>query len=78
MEKEKKTIYHFKMIQEINFKILCDLTTSLVGLRKGSLSYRSRKQEYQVPRTVAAVVGRMIDDTPQTIIAKELKREFPS
>jgi len=63
------------MIQEINFKILCDLTTSLVGLRKGSLSYRSRKQEYQVPRTVAAVVGRMIDDTPQTIIAKELKRD---
>tara|TARA_R110002012_G_scaffold297920_1_gene496097 strand:+ start:3375 stop:3884 length:510 start_codon:yes stop_codon:yes gene_type:complete len=63
------------MIQEINFKILCDLTTSLAGLRKGSLSYRSRKQEYQVPRTVAAVVGRMIDDTHQEIIAKELKRD---
>jgi phosphoribosylformylglycinamidine (FGAM) synthase-like enzyme len=65
----------FKMIQEENFKTLCDLTTSLVGLHKGSLSHKSREQKYQIPRTVAAVVARMVDDTHQTIIAKELKRD---
>ena len=63
------------MIEEINFKILCDLTTNIVGLRKGSLSYKSRKQEYQIPRSVASVVARMIDDTHQNVIAKELKRD---
>ena len=63
------------MIEEINFKILCDLTTNLVGLRKGSLSYKSRKQKYQVPRAVASVVSRMIDETHRTTIAKELKRD---
>jgi len=68
-------IYHSKMIQEENFKNLCDLTTRLVGLRKGSLAFKSRKKEYQVPRSVAAVVARMIDDTHPTVIAKELKRD---
>tara|TARA_R110002012_G_C11494646_1_gene596569 strand:+ start:143 stop:652 length:510 start_codon:yes stop_codon:yes gene_type:complete len=63
------------MIEEINFKILCDLTTNLVGLRKGSLSYKSREQKYQVPRAVASVISRMIDETHRTVIAKELKRD---
>jgi len=63
------------MIEEINFKILCDLTTNLVGLSKGSLSYKSRKQKYQVPRAVASIVSRMIDETHRTVIAKELKRD---
>ena len=59
----------------MNFKILCDLTTNLVGLRKGSLSYKSREQKYQVPRAVASVVARMIDETHRTTISKELKRD---
>jgi len=68
-------ICHFKMIAQDNFKNLCDLTTSLMGLRKGSLSYKSRAQKYQVPRSVAAVVARMVDDTHPTVIAKEIKRD---
>tara|TARA_R110000824_G_scaffold300623_1_gene488639 strand:+ start:349 stop:879 length:531 start_codon:yes stop_codon:yes gene_type:complete len=68
-------IHHSKMIQEENFKNLCDLTTSLMGLDKGALSYKSRVQKYQIPRTVAAVIGRMVDDTHQNVIAKELKRD---
>ena len=63
------------MIEELNFKILCDLTTSIVGLRKGSLSYKSRKQKYQVPRAVASVVARMVDETHRSIIAKQLNRD---
>ena len=68
-------ICRFKMIEAINFKILCDLTTNLVGLRKGSLAYKSREQKYQVPRAVASIVARMIDETHRTTIAKELKRD---
>ena len=63
------------MIQEENFKNLCDLTTSLMGLDKGALSYKSRVQKYQIPRTVAAVIGRMLDDTHQNVIAKVLNRD---
>ena len=63
------------MIQQENFKTLCDLTTSLMGLEKGSLSYKSRKQLYQIPRCVAAVISRMVDETKPEIIAKELKRD---
>ena len=63
------------MIAEDNFKTLCDLTTSLVGLRKGSLSYKSRQQKYQIPRSVAAVVARMVDDIHPTVIVKEIKRD---
>lgn len=62
------------MIQEENFKTLCDLTTNLMGLRKGSLSCKSREQKYQIPRNVVAVVARMIHETHYNIIAKELKR----
>jgi len=63
------------MIAEDNFKTLCNLTTSLMGLRKGSLAYKSRKSELQIPRTVAAVVARMVDKTHRTIISKEIKRD---
>ena len=67
--------FRFKMIEEDNFRNLCDLTTSLVGLCKGSLSFKSREQKYQVPRCVASVVPRMIDETHPTIIAKVIKRD---
>jgi len=63
------------MVAEDNFKTLCNLTTSLMGLRKGSLAFKSRKSELQVPRAVASVVARMVDDTHPTIIAKEIKRD---
>jgi type IV pilus biogenesis protein CpaD/CtpE len=63
------------MIAEDNFKTLCNLTTSLMGLRKGSLAYKSRRSELQVPRAVASVVARMVDDIHPTIIAKEIKRD---
>jgi len=66
---------HFNMIQEDNFKNLCNLTTSLVGLRKGSLAYKSRKQLYQIPRSVASVIARIVDDIHPNIIAKEIKRD---
>ena len=68
-------ICHFNMIAEDNFRNLCNLTTSLLGLRKGSLAFKSRAQKYQVPRSVVAVVARMVDDIHPTVIAKEIKRD---
>ena len=68
-------IYHFKMTQEDNFKNLCNLTTELVGLPKGSLSCKSREHKYQIPRAVISMVARLEEKVHQTVIAKELKRD---
>jgi len=63
------------MTAEDNFKNLCNLTTSVMGLRKGSLSQKSRRTELQIPRAVAAVISRLEDETHQTVIAKVLNRD---
>ena len=62
-------------MEEENFINLCNLTTSLLGLRKGCLAYKSRQQMYQIPRSVASVISRMVDDTHPTVIAKVIKRD---
>jgi len=62
------------MTAEDKFKNLCNLTTNIMGLPKGSLAYKSRKTELQVPRSAAAVVATM-DNTHCTVIAKVLKRD---
>ena len=67
--------YHSKMTQEDNFKNLCNLTTSLLGLRKGSLAYKSRKQELQVARTIASVIARKEYAIPHSTIAKVINRD---
>jgi hypothetical protein len=66
------------MFIEDNFKNLCDLTTSLVGLPKGSLSKKSRRMELQVPRMVAAMVARLTENTHRSVIAKVLNRDRTS
>jgi len=66
------------MNTEDNFKNLCDLTTNLVGLPKGSLALKTRKTEYQVPRMVAAMVARLEDETHRGTIAKVLGRDRTS
>tara|TARA_R110002167_G_scaffold7616_1_gene36001 strand:+ start:642 stop:1169 length:528 start_codon:yes stop_codon:yes gene_type:complete len=68
-------IYHFKMTQEDNFKNLCNLTTSLLGLPNGSLSCKSRKHKYQVPRAVISMIARLENNIHQTVIAKHLNRD---
>ena len=62
------------MTAEDNFKNLCNLTTSIMGLPKGSLAYKSRKIELQVPRAAVAVVATM-DNIHCTVIAKVIKRD---
>ena len=74
----EKKICLFKMNSEDNFKNLCNLTTSLVGLPKGSLALKTRKTEYQVPRMVAAMVARLEDKTHRSVIAQVLDRNRTS
>ena len=66
--------YHSNITDKEKFEHICDLTTSLVGLRKGSLSFKSRKQEIQLPRLVAANIGRL-DKIHHRIISDVLNRD---
>ena len=66
--------YHSNITDKDKFEHICNLTTSLVGLRKGSLSFKSRKQEIQLPRLVAANIGRL-DKIHHRIIADVLNRD---
>ena len=61
------------MTAKENFKHICNLTTSVMGLRKGSLSYKSRKQEIHLARTIAGVIG-IKEGIKREIIAKHLNR----
>lgn len=56
------------------FEYICNLTTSLVGLRKGSLSLKTRKQKIQLPRLVASNIARL-SGIHQRTIADVLKRD---
>jgi len=62
------------MTERDNFIQICDLTTNLMGLEKGSLALKSRKQHLQIPRMVASMVARIEDKIPHTIIADVLNR----
>jgi len=66
--------YRSKITDKDKFEHICNLTTSLVGLRKGSLSFKSRKQEIQLPRLVAANIGRL-DKIHHRVIADVLNRD---
>ena len=62
------------MTEEFNFKIICNLTTKVLGLRDGSLALKSRKRNLQVARSVAAYIGRKEENIHRIIIGKVLNR----
>ena len=62
------------MTEEYNFKNLCNLTTSVLGLPKGSLALKSRKRPLQVARAIAGYIARSEEDIHRTIIGKVLNR----
>tara|TARA_R110002020_G_scaffold380671_1_gene591836 strand:+ start:540 stop:1049 length:510 start_codon:yes stop_codon:yes gene_type:complete len=63
------------MTEEYNFKILCDLTTRVLGLPNGSLALKSRKRPLQVARAIAGYIGRTEENIHRTIIGKVLNRD---
>ena len=67
--------YHSKMTTEDNFKDLCNLTTRVLGLPKGSLGEKTRKQDIQIARTIASVIARTEEGIHQTVIAKVINRD---
>ena len=68
-------IYLSKMTDTEKFINICDLTTSLVGLHKGSLADKTRKQEYQMPRMVASIIALLEKEIHYKVIAKVLNRD---
>jgi hypothetical protein len=62
------------MTEEYNFKNLCNLTTSVLGLPKGSLALKSRKRPLQVARAIAGYIGRSEEGIHRTVIGKVLNR----
>jgi len=66
------------MTEKEKFIEICDLTTNVVGLEKGSLSEKTRKEKIHTPRMVASIVARMIEDIHPVTIAKIIKRDRTS
>ena len=62
------------MIEEFNFKSICDITTRVMKLPQDSLALKSRKRPLQVARSVAGYIGRTEENIHPKIIAKVLKR----
>ena len=63
------------MIAEYNFKCICDLTTNVLGLPKGSLALKSRKRPLQVARSISGYIARTEENIDRKIIAKVLNRD---
>ena len=68
-------IYLSKMTDTEKFINICDLTTNLVGLHKGALSEKTRKQEYQTPRMVASIIAILEKEIHYKVIAEVLNRD---
>jgi hypothetical protein len=63
------------MTPKENFINICNLTTSVLNLRKGSLSYKTRKHPIHLARLVAGVIGRKEGNIHHKIIGDILKRD---
>ena len=63
------------MTPKDNFINICNLTTKVLGLRKGSLAKKSRQQDVQIARMVAGVIGRLEEKIKYKIIADILNRD---
>ncbi len=63
------------MTEKDEFKAICDLTTKVMGLRKGSLSYKTREHKYQIPRMVASMIALKEQGLHKTIIAEGINRD---
>ena len=63
------------MTAKDNFVNICNITTNILGLRKGSLSYKTRMQPLQIARMIAGVIARKEENINRKIIAEVLNRD---
>ena len=68
-------IYLFKMTEELNFKTICGIATTALGMPQGSLSLKTRKRPIQVARAATAYIAMKEDKIHRNIIADVLKRD---
>ena len=54
---------------------LCHIATQICGLRKGSLSSKSRKKDLQLPRSIVSNIARIEKCIHYNVIAKVLNRD---
>ena len=66
------------MTNREKFEQICDLTTEIVGLQKGSLAQKTRKQEFLLPRMVASNIAILTKDIHVTTIADIIKKDRTS
>ena len=63
------------MTEEINFKSICDLTTRVMGLPTGCLSYNNRSRNIQKARAAASYIALTEEKIDRNTIAKVLNRD---
>jgi hypothetical protein len=63
------------IVKRDKFIDICNLTTSVLGLKKGSLYYKSRKRHLVRARGIAAVIGKKEEGISLAVIAKVLRRD---
>ena len=70
-----QTIYRFNMNEETNFKAICNLTTRVMGLPMGSLSYKNRVRKIQTARSVASYIALTEENISRNVIAKVINKD---
>tara|TARA_R110002051_G_C8446307_1_gene455998 strand:- start:42 stop:569 length:528 start_codon:yes stop_codon:yes gene_type:complete len=62
------------LTDEQEMKDLCEIATQICSLEKGSLSCKSRRKEYMLPRSIVAVLARKELGIHYNLIADVLNR----
>jgi len=63
------------MTEENNFKAICGIATSILGMPQGTLSLKTRKRPIQVARAASAYIAMNEDNIHRSVIAKVLNRD---
>ena len=63
------------MTEETNFKAICGIATTVLGMPHGSLSLKTRKRTIQVARAASAYIAMSEDNIHRNVIAKVLNRD---
>tara|TARA_R110002167_G_scaffold70325_1_gene198141 strand:- start:4491 stop:5000 length:510 start_codon:yes stop_codon:yes gene_type:complete len=63
------------MTEETNFKAICGIATTVLGMPHGSLSLKTRKRPIQVARAASAYIAMNEDNIHRNVIAKVLNRD---
>ena len=63
------------MTEETNFKAICGIATTVLGMPHGSLSLKTRKRPIQVARAASAYIAMKEDNIHRNVIADVLNRD---